>query len=77
MKSLAWNEFMRATGRPKNVVSGVSSGAQSMIKGVAAGAATLIAAPVIGAQQEGTSGFFKGLGAGLSDFVDEIYPCTP
>mmetsp|Transcript_804 Transcript_804/g.1705 ORF Transcript_804/g.1705 Transcript_804/m.1705 type:complete len:544 (-) Transcript_804:2563-4194(-) len=51
--------------RPKNVVSGVSSGAQSMIKGVAAGAATLIAAPVIGAQQEGTSGFFKGLGAGL------------
>jgi hypothetical protein len=50
--------------RPKNVLAGLSSGTQSALKGVTAGVATLIAAPIVGAKQEGTSGFFKGLGAG-------------
>jgi hypothetical protein len=50
--------------RPKNVLAGLSSGTQSVLKGVTAGVATLIAAPIVGANQEGTSGFFKGLGAG-------------
>lgn len=50
--------------RPKNVLAGLSSGTQSALKGVTAGVATLIAAPIVGANQEGTSGFFKGLGAG-------------
>eukprot|EP00238_Polyblepharides_amylifera_P001348 CAMPEP_0196571170 /NCGR_PEP_ID=MMETSP1081-20130531/1335_1 /TAXON_ID=36882 /ORGANISM="Pyramimonas amylifera, Strain CCMP720" /LENGTH=542 /DNA_ID=CAMNT_0041887987 /DNA_START=240 /DNA_END=1868 /DNA_ORIENTATION=+ len=55
--------------RPKNVVAGVSSGCQSILKGVAAGAASLVAGPVVGATQDGVSGFFKGLGAGVAGAV--------
>eukprot|EP00959_Pyramimonas_sp_CCMP1952_P421937 8839160-Pyramimonas_sp.AAC.1 len=50
--------------RPKNVIAGTSSGLKSAAKGVAAGLATLVAAPALGAHQEGMSGFAKGLGAG-------------
>lgn len=51
--------------RPQNIMSGISSGMQSVGKGVLGGAAALIAAPVVGARSEGLSGFAKGLGAGL------------
>ena len=52
--------------RPQNIMSGLSSGMQSVGKGVLGGAAALIAAPVVGARSEGWSGFAKGLGAGLA-----------
>ena len=51
--------------RPQNIMSGISSGMQSVGKGVLGGAAALVAAPVVGARSEGFSGFAKGLGAGL------------
>jgi len=51
--------------RPQNIMSGISSGMQSVGKGVLGGAAALVAAPVVGARSEGLSGFAKGLGAGL------------
>ena len=55
--------------RPQNVMSGLSSGLQSAGKGVLGGAAALIAAPVVGAQTGGASGFLKGLGAGVASAV--------
>ena len=55
--------------RPQNAISGLSSGLQSAGKGILAGTAALVAAPILGARQEGTSGFFKGLGAGLVSAV--------
>jgi hypothetical protein len=55
--------------RPQNIMSGLSSGMQSVGKGVLGGAAALIAAPVVGARSEGWSGFAKGLGAGLAAAV--------
>jgi len=36
--------------RPQNIMSGLSSGMQSVGKGVLGGAAALIAAPVVGAR---------------------------
>ena len=42
-----------STRRPKDAAAGVSSGLKSVVKGVLAGAASLVAAPVLGAQQEG------------------------
>eukprot|EP00958_Prasinococcus_capsulatus_P014355 scaffold1505_cov390-Prasinococcus_capsulatus_cf.AAC.13 len=42
-----------STRRPRDAAAGVSSGLKSIVKGVIAGAATLVAAPVMGAQQEG------------------------
>ena len=55
--------------RPQNIMSGLSSGMQSVGKGVLGGAAALIAAPVVGARSGGWSGFAKGLGAGLAAAV--------
>jgi len=55
--------------RPKNVFSGASSGLQSIAKGVLGGATALIAAPAIGAREEGALGFLKGLGAGIASAV--------
>ena len=55
--------------RPHNIMSGLSSGMQSVGKGVLGGAAALIAAPVVGARSEGWYGFAKGLGAGLAAAV--------
>ena len=50
--------------RPKDAKAGLASGGKSILKGIAAGAAGLVAAPAIGAVQEGGLGFAKGLGAG-------------
>ena len=50
--------------RPRDFRAGIASGLKSMAKGVAAGAAGLVAAPAVGAAQEGVKGFAKGLAAG-------------
>jgi DnaJ-domain-containing protein 1 len=54
-----------STRRPRDLAAGTSSALKSLGKGVLAGAAGLVAAPFVGAQQEGIPGFCKGLGVGL------------
>ena len=58
-----------STRRPKDLAAGVSSGLKSITKGIAGGLGGLVAAPVIGARQDGARGFFAGLGAGLASAV--------
>ena len=53
-----------STRRPKDALAGLSSGLKNAGKGVGLGVAGLIAAPIVGAQQEGAAGFAKGLVAG-------------
>ncbi len=56
--------------KPKNAKAGLASGSKNFVKGVVAGAVNLVAAPVIGAQQEGLKGFAKGVGAGVYRYTD-------
>lgn len=50
--------------KPKDAKAGLSSGLKSLAKGVLGGAVGLIAAPVVGATQDGFLGFAKGLATG-------------
>lgn len=50
--------------KPKDAKAGLSSGLKSLAKGVLGGAVGLIAAPVVGATQDGFVGFAKGLATG-------------
>jgi DnaJ-domain-containing protein 1 len=54
-----------STRRPRDLAAGTSSALKSVTKGVLAGAAGLVAAPVIGAQNDGFAGFLTGLGVGV------------
>mmetsp|Transcript_13172 Transcript_13172/g.25137 ORF Transcript_13172/g.25137 Transcript_13172/m.25137 type:complete len:530 (+) Transcript_13172:209-1798(+) len=63
------SENFISTRRPKDAVAGFSSGAQTAIKGCALGAAALVTAPLIGAKEDGVSGFFTGLTTGLVSAV--------
>lgn len=60
--------------KPKHVLSGLGSGAKSMLKGAAAGIFGLFAAPIEGALSGGTKGFVKGLGMGIGGAV--LMPCA-
>eukprot|EP00887_Chlorella_sp_A99_P007866 scaffold20.g7866.t1 len=60
--------------KPKNAAAGFSSGAKSVVKGVLAGAVGLVAAPAIGAHQDGLRGFAKGAAAGVAGAV--LLPVT-
>ena len=51
--------------KPKDIRAGLSSGGKSIVKGIGAGVVGLVAAPALGAQQEGVVGFAKGAAAGL------------
>jgi hypothetical protein len=59
--------------RPKDAKAGLSSGLKSIAKGVIGGVAGLVAAPVVGAQQHGISGFAKGVATGAGS---DIYACS-
>lgn len=50
--------------KPRDGMAGLSSGAKSIAKGIGAGLVGLVAAPALGAFQEGLPGFAKGVGAG-------------
>lgn len=50
--------------KPRDVKAGLSSGLKSMGKGIVGGAVGLFAAPVVGASQEGFTGFAKGVATG-------------
>jgi curved DNA-binding protein CbpA len=58
-------ESVFPTAKPKHALHGISNGLWSAGAGVLAGASALIAAPVVGASQEGFKGFVKGLGVGV------------
>eukprot|EP01025_Chloroclados_australasicus_P018817 TRINITY_DN20021_c0_g1_i8.p1 TRINITY_DN20021_c0_g1~~TRINITY_DN20021_c0_g1_i8.p1 ORF type:complete len:428 (-),score=57.27 TRINITY_DN20021_c0_g1_i8:188-1471(-) len=60
--------------KPKDFKAGCSSGLQSIGKGIAGGVAGLVAAPVVGAMQEGAVGLAKGVGVGVAGAV--ILPVT-
>ncbi|KAK9826317.1 hypothetical protein WJX74_008417 [Apatococcus lobatus] len=60
--------------RPKDVKAGLSSGGKSIVKGIGAGVVGLVAAPVLGAHQEGFVGFAKGTAAGAAGVV--LLPVT-
>jgi len=58
-----------STRKPKDVIAGTGSALKSVTKGVLAGVAGLVAAPTVGAQQDGVKGFFSGLGIGVAGAV--------
>lgn len=55
--------------RPRHVGSGLASGLTNLAKGVGAGVAAFVAAPVVGAKQEGAKGFAKGLLVGTGALI--------
>jgi hypothetical protein len=58
-----------STRRPKDMGAGMASGAKTIVKGVVAGAIGLVAAPVMGAREEGVKGFVKGMGMGVAGAI--------
>eukprot|EP01125_Pyxidicula_operculata_P010729 TRINITY_DN352_c4_g1_i1.p1 TRINITY_DN352_c4_g1~~TRINITY_DN352_c4_g1_i1.p1 ORF type:complete len:3355 (-),score=688.04 TRINITY_DN352_c4_g1_i1:19-10083(-) len=52
-----------------NVVTGLGNGIFELVSGVVGGVTGIIAEPIKGAQQEGGTGFLKGLGRGLLGVV--------
>lgn len=52
--------------RPRDAKAGISSGLKSFGKGIVGGAVGLFAAPVVGATQDGLSGFAKGVATGAA-----------
>lgn len=55
----------RARNRPKHALTGVAQGANSLASGVFSGVTGVVTQPLLGAESEGVSGFFKGVGKGL------------
>lgn len=55
--------------RPRDAAAGLSSGLKSAGKGLAAGLVGLVAAPAVGAFQEGGKGFAKGAALGIAGAV--------
>lgn len=51
--------------RPKHALYGLTNGASSLVENISSGVAGLALSPMEGAAQEGTAGFFKGLGKGI------------
>ena len=62
------DELLDST-RPRDALAGLGSGLKYITGGVVAGTAALLAAPVIGARDEGFTGALKGLGKGIGGFV--------
>ncbi|KAK9865762.1 hypothetical protein WJX84_008412 [Apatococcus fuscideae] len=60
--------------RPKDIKAGLASGGKSIVKGLGAGVVGLVAAPALGAHQEGFVGFAKGAAAGCAGVV--LLPVT-
>ncbi len=62
--------------RPKDFKAGLSSGSKSIVKGIGAGVVGLVAAPVLGAHQQGFAGFAKGAAAGpVKPHVTFLFTC--
>ena len=63
-----------STRKPKDFRAGLSSGLKSVAKGIGTGMVALVAGPVIGAKQDGFTGFLKGTVAGVASAV--VLPVT-
>lgn len=50
--------------RPKDIKAGLASGLKSVAKGVVGGTVGLLAAPTVGAMQDGLPGFARGIATG-------------
>lgn len=61
--------FWLSSEQPKHAGSGLTQALLNVGAGVAGGVGTLLAAPIIGARDEGATGFVKGLGAGVVGVV--------
>ncbi|CZT04223.1 related to vacuolar protein sorting-associated protein VPS13 [Rhynchosporium graminicola] len=59
----------RSRNRPKHALYGVTAGANSFVSSLASGVGGLARKPLEGAEQEGLTGFFKGVGKGAIGFV--------
>lgn len=59
------SSFWMQSEQPKHAGSGLTQALLNVGAGVAGGVGSLFAAPVIGAREEGATGFVKGLGAGV------------
>ncbi|CAL3963394.1 unnamed protein product [Diplocarpon coronariae] len=59
----------RSRNRPKHALYGVTAGANSLVSSLASGVGGLARKPMEGAEQEGITGFFKGVGKGALGFV--------
>lgn len=59
----------RSRNRPKHALYGVQAGANSFVSSLASGVGGLARKPLEGAEQEGLTGFFKGVGKGALGFV--------
>lgn len=63
-----WDEAIKKT-KPKDTAAGLKSGIATAAAGVASGFVGLFAAPIVGAKQDGASGFAKGLATGIAGAV--------
>lgn len=59
----------RSRNHPKHALYGVTAGANSFVSSLASGVGGLARKPLEGAEQEGLTGFFKGVGKGALGFV--------
>ena len=59
------NTNLFSNNKPKDLISGTSSGIKNITKGILAGITSIIVLPIFGAKDDGVKGFFKGLGVGL------------
>mmetsp|Transcript_23735 Transcript_23735/g.74712 ORF Transcript_23735/g.74712 Transcript_23735/m.74712 type:complete len:912 (-) Transcript_23735:89-2824(-) len=64
----AIERFMNST-RPRDALDGVGSGLKAAGAGLLAGTAALVAAPAVGAREEGFTGFLTGLAKGVAGAV--------
>mmetsp|Transcript_34194 Transcript_34194/g.102069 ORF Transcript_34194/g.102069 Transcript_34194/m.102069 type:complete len:906 (-) Transcript_34194:197-2914(-) len=64
----AIERFMNST-RPRDALDGVGSGLKAAGAGLIAGTAALVAVPVVGAREEGFSGFLTGIAKGVAGAV--------
>lgn len=67
-------EHLFSLRKPKDFAGGLASGLKSIGKGLAIGGVGLVAAPAIGAHQDGFRGFAKGAAAGIAGAV--VLPIT-
>jgi curved DNA-binding protein CbpA len=67
-------EHLFSLRKPKDFAGGLASGLKSIGKGIAIGGVGLVAAPAIGAHQDGFRGFAKGAAAGIAGAV--LLPIT-
>lgn len=67
-----WDEAIKKT-KPKDTAAGFKSGIATAAAGVASGVVGLFAAPIVGAKQDGASGFAKGLATGQLLFSNDAY----